>query len=404
VAGAGTGAADWEAGRAAYESGDYDTARKEFARYVANDPRDPSYAVAYFMLGSCHAELGQADEATAMMRTAIELDPGRVDYRLALARHLIRIERHDEVDAVLVGEGLGAISPRQQATIAQLRAQAALEAGEPRRAVAVLEQALADLGAVASLHRALGLAAESAGDRERACGHLIRAFELDESDAPVGRRAASIALDLASKAADSTVSGTWNRRALAVSERLVGTDASPKHHTLLGEAAFAAGDYATAVPALAAASEANPLDTRMAYLLGRSLAELGDEEQALEVLSAAVHRRPEDRLAGRIHRQVGRIHAHRLDLDDAVRSFELAGDDQTAGMIRRVDAEIGEALEARRGLLAKIQTLHDMELELASLNDEDGARAMRERRAEFQQELAALDSNLDEVRRALRDL
>jgi hypothetical protein len=131
---------------------------------------------------------------------------------------------------------------------------------------------------------------------------------------------------------------------------------------------------------------------------------MGDDEKALAVLTEAVSHRPDAELAGRIHRQVGKIQARGLELEAAVQSFTLAGDEETAHMIQEIGAGFGEALEARRELVGKIAQLRAMELELESLNDAEGVTAMRQRTAAFEQELDALEDNLEQVRQALRDL
>jgi len=46
-----------KAGLAAYNLGDYEAAASEFKKYVADNPTDPRYAIAYYLLGRSYLQL-----------------------------------------------------------------------------------------------------------------------------------------------------------------------------------------------------------------------------------------------------------------------------------------------------------------------------------------------------------
>ena len=126
-------------GEAAYQRGDYAAAAREFAKYVENSPQDPRYAVAYYMLGSCYLELDQSDLAEPNLRTAVDLDPTKADYRLALGQYLVKAGEYADADAVFDELDAASVAPQQRSTVALLRAKAALEVGDATKAVTVLE-------------------------------------------------------------------------------------------------------------------------------------------------------------------------------------------------------------------------------------------------------------------------
>jgi hypothetical protein len=124
----------------------------------------------------------------------------------------------------------------------------------------------------------------------------------------------------------------------------------------------------------------------------------------LKALADALEAQQDDDLTVRIHRQIAKISAWNLELEKAARHFRLAGDEQAASQIGELAASYREALDTRRGLLAKISELRIMERELEALNDVQGVEAVRGRADALQTELDALEANLETVRQALKNL
>ena len=142
----------------------------------------------------------------------------------------------------------------------------------------------------------------------------------------------------------------------------------------------------------------------MAYDLGRTLTDLGENQRALTVLDGALAAGPDADLAARIHRQMAKIHARNLDLAKAAYHFQRAGDERATRQIGELVGRYQEAIESRNELRAKIAELRTMETELAALNDSQGVAVVRERADAMQSELDALEANLNAVRRALSNL
>ncbi len=404
VAGASLCFADWEAGLAAFGRGDYEEAAREIKKYVETNPTDPRYAIAYYMLGSSYVQLGQTEAAADNLRTAVELDPGRVDYRLALGQFLITTGEYVEADSVLNELESSAVPEEQRISVALLRAKASLELGEADDAVEVLEALLPTANDSADLHRALGVALLRSNARERAFTEFAFAYELDPSDSNVGRSAVNLALDLAEDQSTSEAKELWQVRGFELAELLATAEPTPRYMALAGDAAFRAGRFEDAATWLQKAYEADPDNPLLGYDLGRSLASLGQYEEALRALADALEAQRDDDLTVRIHRQMAKISAWNLELDAASRHFRLAGDEQAAAQIGDLAASFREALDTRRGLLAKISELRKMEKELEELNDVEGVEAVRGRADALQAELDALEANLETVRQALKNL
>ena len=75
--------AGWEEGVAAFKSGNYQQAAKEFQTFV--DER-PDVFQGHYMLGQSLAKLKRNDEALTQLRKALELEPGNVGVQLALGK------------------------------------------------------------------------------------------------------------------------------------------------------------------------------------------------------------------------------------------------------------------------------------------------------------------------------
>jgi len=404
VVGAAPCRADWEAGLAAYNRGDFEAAASEIKSYVANNPTDPRYAIAYYLLGSSYLQLGRTEEGIANLRSAVALDPDKPDYLLALGQGLLKAGEIAEASTVLEALAAMEVPEEQQVTATLLRSRAALELGDSAKAVALLEAQLATADESADLHRALGLAYYRSGSPERAFSELSRAYDLDPGGGATGRNAVMIALDVAGKQTSDEAEVAWHQKAYAVAERLATADPSPSNLAMAGRAAQGAGLEEEAAAWLEKASTAQPDDPRMAYDLGRTLAELGENQRALTVLDGALAAGPDADLAARIHRQIAKIHARNLDLAKAAYHFQRAGDERATRQIGELVGRYQEAIESRNELRAKIAELRTMEAELAALNDSQGVAVVRERADAMQSELDALEANLEAVRRALNNL
>ncbi len=147
--------------------------------------------------------------------------------------------------------------------------------------------------------------------------------------------------------------------------------------------------------------KARPQEPVARYHLGRTLAALDRNDEAIGQLRAALGGAPDDDLAVRIHSLLGQLLACRLELPEAVRHYRAAGDGGRADRIDEIAAGFDEALARLVGLRSDAAELAGMEAELETLGDADGVTALAGRRQAMGREIADIESNLSEVRDAL---
>ena len=111
--------------------------------------------------------------------------------------------------------------------------------------------------------------------------------------------------------------------------------------------------------------------------------------------------RPTTSWRSRIHGQLGRLLACRLELPEAARHYRAAGDNERAGRIDELASGFDEALARLADLRSDSAELAGMEAELEVLGDAEGVTALAGRREAIGREIAAIEGNLAEVRAAL---
>jgi tetratricopeptide (TPR) repeat protein len=282
-----------------------------------------------------------------------------------------------------------------------MQAACLIKADRAADAVALLEAGLADDPNRAALHRAIADAHRAVGDRSATLDDLARAFSLDPADHASGRAAVVAALSLAADAGDDELEASYFGRAVGIAEELATASPDYEHTLLAGEAAFAAGRFDAAAGWFAAAVKSRPQEPVARFELGRALAVLDHDGEAVVHLRAALGAAPEAELAAQIHGQLGRLLACRLELPEAARHYRAAGEDDRADQIDTVAAGLREALKRLATLRNNSAEFARMEAELDQLGDAKGVAALAERRELMNREIAGIEGNLSEVRAAL---
>ncbi len=170
---------------------------------------------------------------------------------------------------------------------------------------------------------------------------------------------------------------------------------------MAGEAAFAAGRFEAAAGWFGAAVKSRPQEPTAQFDLGRTLAALDHNEEAIVHLRAALGAAPEAELATRIHGQLGRLLACSLELPEAARHYRAAGDHDRADEIDTLAAGFREALERLATLRNSAAEFARMEAQLDELGDAKGVTALSDHRQVISREIAGIEGNLSEVRAAL---
>ena len=398
VLAAGPVAADWNAGVDLYNQGLFAEAAEHFQGVVKTHPGWPG---GYLMLGRCELAMGQTTEALDHLRVAARLGPDDPANAATLSRALMAAELHTEARELLESLDLEKTSPPWKAEFARMQARCLLAEDRAADAVAVLETRLEDDPDNAALHRAIATACQATGDRMAVLDHLTRAFVLDPDDHASGRAAITTALALATATGDDSLAASLRDRALELATTLATAAPEYDNELLAGEAAFAAGRLDAAARWLAGAANERPQEPMARYELGRTLAALDRNDEAINHLRAALGAAPDAELAVRIHGQLGRLLACRLELREAARHYRAAGDNERAGLIGGLAADISGALERLAKLRRDAAEFAGIEAELEELGDANGVTAVADRRKAMGQEIAAIEDNLYEVRSAL---
>jgi len=398
VSAAGPATADWKAGVELYSLGRFADAAEHFRSTVTSNPHWPG---GYLMLGRCQLALERYDEALENLKKAAELGPDDPANVATLSRALMAVDRHTDARVLLEELDLEALSPDWKAEVARMLARCLLVEDRNADAVAVLQNCLTDDPDRAALHQAIAGAYQAADDHAAALDHFERAFELDPNDTASGRLAATTALALATAADDEDLAAAYYGRGLEVAAELAIVAPDYKHDLLAGDAAVGARQLEAAARWFAAAVKEQPQEPMARFYLGRALADLDRNDEAIAHLRAALGAAPEDDLAVSIHAQLGRLLACRLELPEAARHYRAAGETGRADEIDELANGFAEALGRLATLRSNIAELAGMEAELDKLGDADGVAALARRREAMGRELSGIEANLTEVRAAL---
>ena len=161
-----------DAGRLAYQSGDYEDA---LARFTAAIERNPTDAESMSNAAQVLVRLGRAPEALPLLRRAVELNGARWAYRFNLARALDQVGETGQ--AIEQYEAASALFPDDYATLFNL-AQAYHKQGADAAAVERYQRAIALNPAEPTYHFALAVSLETQGKNAEASEAYARFLEL----------------------------------------------------------------------------------------------------------------------------------------------------------------------------------------------------------------------------------
>jgi Flp pilus assembly protein TadD len=390
--------AGWEEGVAAFRRGDFGTAASHFSELVE---RSPNAHAALFMLGQCQERLGETAASISTLRRALELEPDSARYAVALGRSLLADGQEAEAWETLERLDPTLMEPSFRTPRALIMASAALRLERPDDALRAIEGSAEDVGANPALSKARATACHRLGRDAEAAVAWARCFELDTDDLESGRYAVRAALAAADDPDSAETRSGLRDLAVEVSETLVDRDPSVEHLTLAGEADLRAGNGERAISRLERALPQAPDDPRILSLLRESLAAAGSGGDGSGCLEAALETTMDDGLRRRIHSQLARLAECRLELEAAVRHHTLAGETERAAAIAESAEPFRAALARRAQLQGTIAGLRGTLPDLERIDDAAGVEAIRRQISGLEQELASIDANLSEVRRAL---
>jgi len=335
--------AGYTEGVEAFKSNDFDRAEEEFRSAVEVHP---DYAGAHLMLGRTLLGQGASEEALASLERAVELEPGAALNRYFLGRAQLEAGRPGAALDALVGQPLAEVPERVREAYAAALARSAEETGGAA-GLEALEAAVVELPGSAPLWLGLGRLHRAADRSGEAFSATERAFALDPSNPALGRLAVQDAFAAAQAEEERDARKGWYRRGAEVAERLAEAHPEAASWSLLGEARLGSGDCAAAVEAFRKADSGDP---RVRYYLGTCSVTLGEPDQALTDLQAALESGPDEGLERRIHAGIGAAYRHHEEFERAAEAYRKAGDaDKVAEMEALAEAaRINEGIESRR--------------------------------------------------------
>jgi len=255
----------------------YDEAIASFTRMIELGGGD---AISLGLLANAYLSKEDYLAAETAFRQALLLEPGNANWRIGLARSVVKQEKYEEAAALL-----GVLIERdpEQSQFWLMQANAFLGMKQPLRAAENLEM-VALLGkATPETFALLGDIHLNEGQIDLAASAYLRGIDLDPAQ-PVARPLRS-AEQLAARSAAS--------QAGAVAERIRANLGSPSPEEdlrlskLQARIAAAEGDSGAAVRLLEEVAARDPLDGEALLLIGQHYAESGDRERAVLYLERA---------------------------------------------------------------------------------------------------------------------
>ena len=346
--------ADWKAGVAAYDKGDYTAALAEFQGVLA---KSPGFAGAHLMAGKTLEKLGRSADALASFQAAARLEPGNPRYAYYAANALLDAGRAGEARSVLEKVELGSLPGKTKSTLLLVGARAALALDDTAGAIEAAGRAAEADPASAQAHQFLGFALSRDGRDREAFDAYRRAWSAG-GDAAAGRGAV-----ISGGAAARSVAGRDERLELytqvaAVAAELAGKTGEADDALLAAEASLGAQRFDGALAWL----DKSGLDTALVgFYKGQCL--LGSDAAKAEVqLRRALAKDPEPRLRKRIYASLGYALDVQKRYDDAAEAYRSAGDAAKAAEMkeRREKARQNAAADEEQRRIDELnRLLHD---------------------------------------------
>jgi len=325
--------ADWDQGREAFSSGDFEGAAAHLET-VLEEHSD--YAPAHYMLGLCRYNLEQVAEAIPSLQRAADLEPDNAQYALALARALLGEGRADVACDRLKTLEYGAVPEEMRKVFAQMLAVAATRSGRPELAIPVLEATVEDEPGDASLWMALGQTRAGAADQVGAFEAYSKASSIDQSNSLAGRRAARTAITIAETLAEASDRQLWFGWAAELADTAAQHERVADSAMVAGKAWLGAKELDKARAAYAMALEREPSRVDTLYELGRVESLLDQDGPALEHLGRALELAEDPAMRRNIARSTAFLHQRRQNFAAAERVYRDLGDDARAAEMRRL--------------------------------------------------------------------
>ena len=320
--------AGWDEGVAAFKTGDYTAAAKQFQTFV--DER-PDVFQGHYMLGQTLAKLDRNQEAISHLQKALKLESGNVGVQLALGKVYLSAGRYSDAALLLGRIDSSSLPAAQQTAVHQMMALALEKSGDPDRALGQLAQAAKAKPNDSDIQFQYGAAALRAGDGATAAAALAKAVQLDPNNIDKQKTYAQALLRQGRTSRGAAKTSAYKKAAVA-SQKVVSADASYDNLILLAGAQLGAKQYDAALSASKQAASKNPNDWLPLYYQGQALTQNGQFQTAENTLKQALGKASSSADKVTVWKQLGFVYEKQKSYDQAVAAYKSAGD--SASMAR----------------------------------------------------------------------
>lgn len=363
---AGPAEAGWEEGVAAFKSGNYSAAAKEFQGVVESAP---DYAAGHFMLGQALAKLNRDQDAVNAFRKAYDLNPNSVEYQFALANAFLTAKRYDDAAQLYGRINVSGLPNQYQAAYHKNKAIALEKSGRGDEALAALRDTARARPNDAGSQYAYGVAAYNSGDTGAAVTALAKAVQLQAT--PQYREAYAKALVRQARQEPAKKSANYGRAA-EQARALVAAEASYDNLLLLGEVQLGSKQYREAVDSLSKAAAKKPNDWISLYYLSQAQTSVGDYPAAEATLAKLLQTNLSDENERRVYKQIGFVHEKLRKYEEAKVAYRRAGDQRSIARIEqneKISAENQQIEEHNRQIEQMRSEQEALEEELRELEE-----------------------------------
>ena len=321
------GNAGWEEGVAAFKSGDYSTAAREFQDLVDNRT---DCAVCYQMLGQSLLKIKRPQDAVTQLRKGYDLTPQADGIRLPLAQAYLESKRYGDAVKLLKTMDPNALSKPRQAVFFQMRAVALDRSGQGDQVLDDLRAAAAVSGNDAAAQYRYGQACLAERD-SCAIPALERAVRLDPRDAAKKKSLLKAHL-LQGRSARGSAKDNAYKSAASVAQQLVSASATGENYLLLGESQLGAKQYSAAATSFEKARSAGANNWLTDYYLGQAQTATRNYGAAERNLKAALGKTSTSKDENLVWTQLGFVYEKEKKLQEAADAYKKTGN--SAGLAR----------------------------------------------------------------------
>lgn len=328
---AGPAVADWSGGLAAFQAGDLDTARQEFAAIAE---AQPGWYGGHLMLGQTLLRQKNAKAALPHLRRAHELSQDAAT-SMALAQAAAYVKRWPLVDRALADLDPTGLDAKQQAGFHRLKGLSSFGAQQWATAVSQLEKAVQLSPDDAGLHVQLAAAAHKVDRLALAVSHYEAALRLEPRDHKTLAKLTSVRYTGAMRLAGQARVAACRQGAGDGAELLDRPKTDIKMRLLVGLLQLCAEQTQAALATFTATSERDPGDWQPLFYLARSHADWQQWDEAEDVLRRLERHRLEPAAEAKVTRLRGRVLEGQHRFEQAIEVYERLGDDEKVARARR---------------------------------------------------------------------